>query len=76
MPDFKLAFIYRPSNPYLCGLRYNNNYSKFYFGALPRCEGVRVDYFGAEDVFDCRTIAGRYDAYLFYEAIEWGIPPS
>jgi len=68
-----LAFIYKPSNPYLCGLRPNNNFGKFYLEALKRNPDVEVTYYGSDTVLDCKDIE-RHDVYLFFDTIQWGIP--
>jgi hypothetical protein len=69
----KLAFLYKPNNPYLCGLRPNNNFKKFYLEALKRNPDVEVSYFGSDTELDCKTIP-KHDVYLFFDTIEWGIP--
>jgi len=76
MAKIKIAFIYRPDNPYLNGKRSNNNYEKFYLHALKRTEVADVDFYGSNDFFDCKTIAGKYDVYLFFDVHEWGFPPN
>lgn len=75
MAKLRITFIYRPDNPYLCGLRSNNNYEKFYLKALKESEDVEIDYYGSNDELDCRFLGG-YDVYLFFDAHEWGIPPK
>lgn len=76
MAKIKIAFLYRPDNPYLCGKRSNNNFEKFYLRILKNIEDIEVDYFGTKDEFDCKTISGKYDAYLFFDVEEWGISPK
>jgi len=70
----KLAFIYKPNNPYLCGLRPNNNFKKFYMDALHRNPDVHVSYIGSDTELDCKDLSNKYDVYLFFDTIEWGIP--
>lgn len=69
----KLAFLYKPNNPYLCGLRPNNNFRKFYLEALKRNPDVEVTYCGSDTEIDCKDIP-EHDVYLFFDTIEWGLP--
>ncbi|MCP3683522.1 MAG: glycosyltransferase family 1 protein [bacterium] len=68
-----IGFIYKPSNPYLCGLRPNNNFGKFYLEALKRNPDVEVTYYGSDGELDCRKL-GKHDVYLFFETTDWGVP--
>jgi hypothetical protein len=72
----RIAFLYRPDNPYLCGKRSNINFEKFYLNTLKNLEDVDIDYYGTKDEFDCKDIAGKYDVYLFFDVEEWGISPK
>jgi len=75
MAKLELAFVFRPSNPYLCGLRPNRNYERFFLRVLPETSGVRVTMFGQDiGVLDLAPFARRFDAWLFFDCVPWGIP--
>jgi len=75
MTDIRLAFIYNPRNPYLCGKRYQVNFRKWFLGALPRADGLRVEMLGSNDHLDLTPIRKMHDVFLFFDAVEWGLPP-
>lgn len=74
MTKLRIAFIHRPSNPYLSGKRPNVNFRKFYFDALPKVPGIEVDFLGGEGRLDLAPIARKYDVYLFFSPSESGCP--
>jgi hypothetical protein len=72
----KLAFVCRLDNPYLCDKRPQINFRKFYLEALPRIEGVDVTILSSNGTLDLAPMANKFDAWLFFDAVEWGIPPD
>jgi hypothetical protein len=73
--DIRLAFVFNPDNPYLCGKRYQVNFRKWFLEALPRAEGLRVDFITNAQRLDLQPVSKLYDAWLFFDAMEWGLPP-
>ena len=74
MTDISLGFVYRKGNPYLNNMRAQVNMRKLFFVALPRQLGVTVEYYGSPDVLDLKHVADKHDAWLFFDAVGWGIP--
>ena len=72
----KLAFVCRLDNPYLCNKRAQINFRKFFLEALPRVPGVDVTVLSSTGTLDLAPMANKFDAWLFFEAVEWGIPPD
>ena len=67
-----LAFVFNPRNPYLNFKRAQVNMRKFFFDALPRV--ANVTFYGEEDELDLTPHADKHDAWIFFDAVEWGIP--
>jgi len=57
----KIAFIYRPSNPFLTGKHFDNNYYNYYMKALKRNSKIDVTYFGEEEKFDGSNLGKDFD---------------
>jgi len=69
----KLAFVYNPRNPYLCGMRYNANWERFFLRALPSVADVTM--YASDDELDVAPHAGEHDAWVFFGKTEWELPP-
>ena len=57
----KIAFIYKPSNQFLTGQHFDNNYYNFFMKALKRNPRIDVTYFGEEIKFDGSNLGKDFD---------------
>ena len=58
----KIAFIYKPSNQFLTGQHFDNNYYNYFMKALKRNSRIDVTYFGEEEKFDGSNLGKDFDA--------------
>jgi len=60
----RVAFIYKPSNPFYNKEHFDNTTYYFCMHALKRNENLEVDYFPAEKSFDAIKLKGKYDIIM------------
>lgn len=60
----KVAFIYKPSQPYFSPSYYDTTPYNFFWLALNRNQELDVTYFPSEDSFDVKQIDKKYDIIL------------
>jgi hypothetical protein len=60
----RVAFIYKPSNPFYNKEHFDNTTYYFSMHALKRNESLEVDYFPAEKSFDASKLKGKYDVIM------------
>tara|TARA_B110001454_G_C12708872_1_gene429823 strand:+ start:608 stop:1594 length:987 start_codon:yes stop_codon:yes gene_type:complete len=71
----KIAFIYNPSNQFLTGKHFDNNYYYFFMNALKRNSRINVTYFGEEEKFDGSNLGKNFDA-VFLAGYVGGATPK
>ena len=70
----KVAFIYKPSNPYMAKTAWATTYYHFFFDALKRNPELEIQYFPAEERFDTKILKNKFDIILLWENHPWGTP--
>ena len=70
----KVAFIYKPSNPYMAKTAWATTYYHFFFDALKRNPELEIQYFPAEERFDTKVLKDKFDIILLWENHPWGTP--
>lgn len=60
----KVAFIYKPSNPYYSSTYYDTTIYNFFWIALKRSNELDITYFPNEDGFDTAQLKGKFDVIL------------
>ena len=74
MKKIKIAFIYKPSNPYMSKTAWATTYYHFFMNALNRHPELEMNYFPAEEKFDTSKIHDKVDIVLLWENHPWGSP--
>ena len=70
----KIAFIYNPSNQFLTGKHFDNNYYHFFMNALKRNSRIDVTYFGEEEKFDGSNLGKYFDVVFLAGYVGGGTP--
>jgi len=70
----KVAFIYKPSNPFLTGKHFDNTTYDFFMKALPRNKTLEIAYFPAEKYFDTTQLKDKFDVILLPSNHNAGTP--
>jgi len=60
----EIAFIYNPSNKFLTGQHFDNNYYDFFMKALKRNPKINVTYFAETEKFDSSDLKKGFDIIL------------
>ena len=60
----EIAFIYNPSNKFLTGQHFDNNYYYFFMKALKRNPKINVTYFAETEKFDSSDLKKGFDIIL------------
>ena len=70
----KIAFVYNPSNKFLTGKHFDNNYYYFFMRALKRNSRIDVTYFGEEEKFDGSNLEKKFDVVFLADYVGGATP--
>jgi len=74
MDKIRVAFIYKPSNIFMTGKHFDNNYYNFFLKALPRNTEIEVTNFAEEEKIDISKLENKFDVILLWQNNEFGTP--